>query len=219
MDTLADHALTCAYCGDRTKRHNLMRDACVRMAWSAGWRPEPEKPGLFRPRSFTANQRIEDRVGGDGLGPEARRPADVFIPRWDLGGSAALDFAVTSGLKTSQLEQTAADGLSSLTSYEAIKDAFKDTAAHCASEGISFIPMIAEAHSGAWGPRATKVWIRLGKALSMLSGESAALEALQVRQNLGLSLHRETTRAILRRSPAYTITADREAADALLFSN
>ena len=53
----------------------------------------------------------------------------------------------------------------------------------------------------------------------MLSGESAALEALRVSQNLGLSLHRETARAILHRSPAYIITADREAADALLFNN
>ena len=142
MDTLADHALTCACGGDRTKRHNQMRDACVRMAWSAGWRPEPEKPGLLRPRSFPVNQGTEDRGGGDGLGPEARRPADVFIPRWDLSGSAALDFVVTSGLRTNRLEQTAADDLSSLTSYEAIKDSFKDTAAHCASEGISFIPWI-----------------------------------------------------------------------------
>ena len=118
MDTLADHALTCACGGDRTKRHNQMRDACVRMAWSAGWRPEPEKPGLLRPRSFPVNQGTEDHGRGDGLGPEARRPADVFIPRWDLGGSAALDFAVTSGLRTNQLEQTAANGFSSLTSYE-----------------------------------------------------------------------------------------------------
>ena len=162
---------------------------------------------------------MDARGEGDGLRPEARRPADVFIPRWDLDGSAALDFAVTSGLRTNQLEQTAADGLSSLTSYEAIKDSFKDTAAHCASEGITFIPMVAEAHSGAWGPRANKVWIRLGKALSMLSGESAALEALRVRQNLGLSLHWETARAILRRLPAYIIPADREAADTLLFTN
>ena len=79
--------------------------------------------------------------------------------------------------------------------------------------------MVAEAHSGAWGPRATKVWVRLGKALSILSGESAALEALQVRQNLGLSLHRETARAILRRSPSYITTADREAANTLLSTN
>ena len=79
--------------------------------------------------------------------------------------------------------------------------------------------MIAEAHSGAWGPRANKVWLRLGKALSILSGESAASEVLRVRQNLGLALHKATARAILRRSPAYTTTADREAANALLFGS
>ena len=113
MDTLADHALTCACGRDSTKRHNLLRDACVYMAWSAGWCPEPEKPGLLWPRSFPVKQGMDARGEGDGLRPEARRPADVFIPRWDLGGSAALDFAVTSGLRTNQLEQTAADGLSS----------------------------------------------------------------------------------------------------------
>ena len=202
MDVLADHALTCACGGDRTKRHNLLRDACVRMTWAAGWRPEPEKAGLLQSQSFPTSQGNEDGAGGEGLGPEARRPADVFLPRWDLGGSAALDFAVTSGLKTNQLEQTVAEGLSSLTSYEAIKDGYKDTAAQCAREGITFVPMVVEAHSGAWGPRASKVWLRLGKALSILSGESAALEGLRVRQNLGLALHKATARAILRRSPS-----------------
>ena len=218
IDVLGNHTLTCTYGGDRTKHHNLLQDACVHMAWAAGWRPEPEKAGLLQARSFTASQG-NDHEGGEGLGPEARRPADVYIPRWDLGGSAALDFAVTSGLRTNQLEQTVADGLSSLTSYEAIKDSYKDTAAHCAREDITFVPMVAEAHSGAWGPRANKVWLRLGKALSILSEESAASEVLRVRQNLGFALHKATARAILRRSPAYTITADREAANALLFGS
>ena len=218
MDTLADHALTCACGGDRTKRHNQMRDVCVRMAWSAGWRPEPEKPGLLRPRSFPVNQGTEDREGGDGLGPEARRPADVFIPRWDLGGSAALDFAVTSGLRTDLLEQTAADGLSCLRSYESTKNSFMDTAAHCASEGLTFIPMVMEAHSGAWGPAATKVWLKLGKAISLVSGESTSIETLRARQNLGLTLHRETARAILRRSRIQAETEGGEAAQVLLLS-
>ena len=125
-----------------------------------------------------------------GRGPEARRPADIFVPRWDLGGSAALDFAVTSGLRGDKLEETAADGLSCLTSYEHTKNTYLDTATHCASEGISFVPMVVEAHSGAWGPMASKVWLKLGKAISTLSGESTALEALRARQNLGLTLQR-----------------------------
>ena len=87
----------------------------------------------------------------------------MYVPRWDLGGAAALDFAVTSGLHADLLEQTAADGLSCLRSYENIKNSFMDTAAHCASEGLTFIPMVVEAHSGAWGPMANKVWLKIGK--------------------------------------------------------
>ena len=81
-----------------------------------------------------------------------------------------------------------------------------------------FISMGVEAHSGAWGPNATKVWLRLGKAISMLSGESVALETLRARQNLGLALHRETARAILRRSPAVTDSDSMNAAQVLLGS-
>ena len=76
--------------------------------------------------------------------------------------------------------------------------------------------MVTEAHSGAWGPRAAKIWVRLGRALSVLSGESAASEVLRVRQNLGLALHKATARAILCRSPALTVTVDRGVAKALL---
>ena len=171
----------------------------------------------MRPRPAQGS-RDEDggEVGGGTRGPEARRPADIYVPRWDLGGSAALAFAVTSGLRTDLLEQTAADGSSCLITYERFKNTFLDTAAHCASEGMAFVPMVVEAHSGAWGPAATKVWLRLGKAISLVSGESTAVEALRALQNLGLTMHRETARAILRRTPAHVETGGRDAAQALL---
>ena len=76
--------------------------------------------------------------------------------------------------------------------------------------------MVVEAHSGAWGPAAAKVWMKLGKAISLVSGESTALESLRARQNLGLTLHRETARAILRRSPVLPETVERDAAQVLL---
>ena len=216
MDVWADHALTCACGGDRTKRHNLVRNVAVRLANTAGWRPEPEKLGMLRPRP-SQGSRGEDgsEVREGSRGPEARRPADIYVPCWDLGGPAALDFAVTSGLRTDLLEQTVADGSSCLSTYEKFKNSFLDTAAHCASEGIAFVPMVVEAHSGAWGPAASKVWLKLGKAAALMSGESTAIEALRARQNLGLTLHRETARAILRRSPVFDETGGGNTAQAL----
>ena len=107
----------------------------VRLTSAAGWRPEPEKPHLLRARP------MEGVPGEDGSeirsnerGPEARRPADIYVPRWDLGGSAALGFAVTSGLRTGLLEEMAADVSSCLTSYEHFKNSFMGTAALCAGE-------------------------------------------------------------------------------------
>ena len=81
-----------------------------------------------------------------------------------------------------------------------------------------FFPMVLEAHSGAWGPTARKVWLKLGKAISLISGESTAIEALRILQNLGLTLQRETARAILRRSPKRAETRDKDAAQDLLCS-
>ena len=101
-------------------------------------------------------------------------------------------------------------------SYEHNKRTFLDTAAHCASEGMAFVPMVVEAHSGAWGPAATKVWLRLGKAVSLVSGESIAVEALKALQNLGLTLHCKTARAILCRTAVHVGIEGRDAALALL---
>ena len=80
------------------------------------------------------------------------------------------------------------------------------------------LPMVVEAHSGAWGPAAAKVWLKLGKAIALVSGESTSVEALRARQNLGLTLHRETARAILRRSPVCVESEGIDAAQALLYS-
>ena len=61
--------------------------------------------------------------------------------------------------------------------------------------------MVMEAHSGGWGAAARKVWSKLAKGIALVSGDPVAIEAIRALQSLGLTLHRETARAILRRVP------------------
>ena len=95
VDKHGDHCLTCACGGDRTKRHNLIRNEVFHFCNSSGLNPELERPGLLQP-SPTAGAMHEN--GSQRNSNSSRRPADVYIPKWRRGTPAALDFAVTSGL-------------------------------------------------------------------------------------------------------------------------
>ena len=76
-----------------------------------------------------------------------------------------------------------------------------DTETLCQQEGISFIPMVCEADGGGWGPAAHKAWSVLAKHKSYITGEHHSIIATRLLQSLGLILHRENARAILRRFP------------------
>ena len=99
MDCFGDHALVCPCAGDRTKRHNCLRNRVHDSAREGGLAPEREKAGLL-PASMDHGG--ADGIGGvpvpqsgdpweppdpgpDLLGRGRRRPADVFIPRGPLG--------------------------------------------------------------------------------------------------------------------------------------
>ena len=107
-------------------------------------------------------------AGGDDLDGDGRRPADVFVPRWRGGTPAAWDFAVTSGLRADLLVASAAEGGgdAAATRYEEQKRLHQDTARCCSEAGLSFIPMVCEAHGGSWSPLARKVFDRAAKAQS-----------------------------------------------------
>ena len=199
VDRYGDHCLTCACGGDRTKRHNLLRNEVYHFCNSAGLFPELEKPGLLQPRPLTgaAQENGASREVGNG-----RRPADVYLPRWRRGTPAALDFAVTSGLRSDSVNLSAEDGSAVTKAYEDFKCSHLDTRAECEREGITFIPLICEADGGGWGPAAHGVWGELAKHKSILTGEKTSTVATQLLQSLGLILHRENARAILRRSPS-----------------
>ena len=107
---------------------------------------------------------------------------------------------MTSGLRSDLVNLSAQDGSAATKAYEEFKCSHQDTKAKC-EEGISFIPLICEADGGGWGPTAHTVWSELAKSKSILTGEKSSTIANRLLQSLGIILHRENARAILRRSP------------------
>ena len=198
IDRFGDHCLVCPCGGDKTKRHNLLRNEVFYFCGSANLNPELERPGLLQPRPLSGSTQ-ENGAARDDSGN--RRPADVYLPRWRRGGPAALDFAVTSGLRTDIVRRSAVDGSIAASAYEDTKRSHLDTAASCQAEGLTFIPVVCEADGGGWGPAAQKTFSELAKHKSALTGEDASKVAVQLYQSLGLVLQRENARAIIRRFP------------------
>ena len=190
MDRWGDHSLVCSCNGDRTIRHNAVRDVVFQAALEAGVRPQREKSGL-----------LPGRPAEDGLAPSAsnRRPADIWLPRSSLGGAEALDFAVTSGLRADRYRQVAVDAGVVFAEYEDSKRAYKQTDLQCQQQGLRFTPMILEAHGGGWSTtfRRTVDWIATKAAASQ--HEKHAAVSLRLAQRISCILQRENARAVVRR--------------------
>jgi hypothetical protein len=190
-DVYGDHARSCACGGDRVKRHNLLRNALAARLSSAGFSPELERPGLLPadPESVTTSS------------ASGRRPADIWVPSWNLHGGVALDLAVTSGLRVDVLPTTAADGGHPAVSYEGRKCRHANTEQACKAAGFAFLPVVAEACGGGWGPVALSVFRRAAAGRAASSGESVDCESGRLLEALSIILHRENARAVLRRLP------------------
>jgi len=209
VDRFGDHCLVCSCGGDRTKRHNCIRNEVFFFCNGARLNPELERPGLLQPRPLIGAS-AEDGSARDA--DANRRPADVYLPRWRQGLPVALDFAVTSGLRGDVVSASAQDRSSAVTQYEDFKCEYLNTAERCAEEGIKFIPVVAEAHGGGWGNEAHKVWNALAKQKCSIIGERESDVASMLLQSLGLIIQRENASAILRSWP--TANADRSIAAA-----
>ena len=61
---------------------------------------------------------------------------------------AALDLAVTSGLRSDKVIRSAEDGTAAVIQYENFKHTYLGTDTSCREEGITFIPLICEADGG-----------------------------------------------------------------------
>ena len=202
--------------------HGLLRRPCAGELW--GWMPHPppqpssqpglsryggcqhpelEKPGLLPQRPiFGSGYENGSSLGDQDSNPSHRRPADIFIPRWRAGPSAAWDFAVTSGLRLEAIVDSVRDPDAVLCKYEDFKRSHRDTHTQCQQQGISFLPMVVEAVGGGWGKVARGVWSALAKSSALANGELETERscAIMLRQRLSMTLHRENARACLRRA-------------------
>ena len=196
MDSYGDHALVCACKGDRTVRHNRMRNMVFEEAIRGAMAVEKEKANLLPGRPTDDGLRTEG---------EARRPADIWWKDGKGGKSEAWDFAATSGMRADRLGNAGGNkkGTSAvIPKYEDFKINYKDTAKLCEEQGIDFIPMVVEAHGGGMSGNLRARLDEIAKRQRCTGVDCEGVEpGLYIAQRFSLCLQAENARAIWRRLP------------------
>ena len=188
MDCHSLHAGVCIAGGERTQRHNAVRNLLCSWADRAGLQPERERPGLLLPQ----------RPGEVGL--ERRRPADVYLPSFQ-GSPTALDVAVTACQRMETLTEAGRHAGAAAAAYARTKESHLDTAQICAAQGVKFQPMVLES-TGTWEPGASRVLWNIARAAAAREGSQAALLHSQLLQELCVAARSHRGRAVLRRRAA-----------------
>jgi hypothetical protein len=192
MDRFGDHASVCLCGGDRTIRHDAVRDLVFEEAMGGNLRPEREKAGLLPPRPEADSL--------PALTPNGRRPADVWLPRGGSRRGEALDFAVSSAMRGDTFRQAAETPETVFAKYEKHKREYLNTAQACEAAGFRFVPMVFEAHGGAWSPTARGILDWIAQQVAVVQHEPAHTVSFRIAQRISCTLHRENARAILRRT-------------------
>ena len=179
-DMLGDHALVCAFGGERIARHNSLRDALHSTAAEAGLAPMKEGRALL--------------PGTD------KRPADIFIPHWAGGLDAALDVTVTHPL------QDATRAGAATTAGFALNKAYDRKVAAvgelCQQQGIAFIPIVAESLGG-WHPTAVEQLQKLGSALARQTGQEESEAIAHLITRASILLQKGLTSLLINRIPGH----------------
>ena len=177
-DKLGDHAMNCAWQGERIARHNGLRDLLHSTAASAAL--APAKEGRFL------------------LPGEGGRPADILIPGWANGKDAAMDVTVINPLQESQVRGAANTPGHAVS--EAHKRKLDKSWESCNRQGICFLPIAVES-LGAWHPSAIVELKRLGSALARHKGEEEGVTIGRLFQKLSVCLMRGNAALFNNRSP------------------
>ena len=185
LDAYSHHAGLCSVGGERTQRHNAVRDVVCTWTERAGLQPEKERASLLLPR------RPED------VHLSRRRPADIYVPCLE-GTPTALDFAITGPQRTESLSQAMHQPVSAAAAYADLKANHQDTARLCFAQGICFRPMVAET-TGAWDKSAAHVLHIIAAAVAAREGATVAELHQRLLQELSVTARRFRAQAALRR--------------------
>ena len=179
-DIMGDHAIGCAYLGERTFRHNLLRDAIHSAAQAACLNPAREIRGLLP-------------------GSEAR-PADVFLPSWVKGHDAALDVTVISPLQQNLVDRCANDNSLALDTAHRRKMTarFED----CRSVNVVLVPLAVETFGG-WHPTAAVELKRIASRLARQTNASESIVISHFFQKLAVCLQRTNASLLLSRQTCF----------------
>ena len=182
LDRHSVHASMCMAGGERTQRHNALRDLICSWAERAGLQPEKERAGLLLPQS------------PDDSRSARRRPADLYLPAFH-GRPTAFDFAVTAPQRLDALLEAGRGGGSAASAYAEVKRRHLDTATVCEQHGVAFLPLVAET-TGAWAPEAAKILHQLSRAVALRHGPLGGASLLE---QTSVLLRTWRARATLRR--------------------
>mmetsp|Transcript_29762 Transcript_29762/g.38285 ORF Transcript_29762/g.38285 Transcript_29762/m.38285 type:complete len:134 (+) Transcript_29762:179-580(+) len=121
-----DHAIQCAYGGDRIYRQDSLRNSIFHCLKQVGYDAKLEKRGL--------------------LSDSNEKPCDIFVHTYYVGRPAACDVTVFSTMQSSSIHQASQETGFVVNAAEARKDTkFFDK---CSSQGIDFSPLAVESLGG-----------------------------------------------------------------------
>ena len=185
LDRWNFHAGMCVAGGERTQRHNAIRDLVFQWADRAGLWPEKEPASILLP------QRPEDSHMA------RHRPADVYLPA--LGGApAALDFAMTAPQRQETLATASREIGAAAAAYARHKESHLNIAQSCEAQGVVFVPMVMET-IGIWDKGAAIVLQHITRVVASRTGEEPDVVHAALVQELCIVARSFRARAALRR--------------------
>ena len=120
-------------------------------------------------------------------------PADILLPNWFLGRTAALDVSITSPLNPVNLLEAGVSATAAAQATESRKHHAK-----CSDLGWVCVPMVVETY-GAWGKEATAIISSVASRLSTSMCRPKSIVFNEIYGRLNLHLVRANATAILSR--------------------